>query len=249
MTEPDITTRHGFLAALHDLLKPEVYLEVGVQYGPSLQLSHAARLAIGIDPNPLTVAEGNQLIIQTTADRFFDYLRGHDGDPIRFTAGRRNFLRPTAGQDGLPPIDLAFIDGMHLSEYALRDFANIHRYVHPRSVVVFDDVLPRNQQEARRILPGEPIVGDWTGDVWKVAEILRHGDLTLRLVNVAPTGLLLVTGLDRFQADLPPAGWVDILDSAGWLTRQVEVPSGVLNRSEALPPLAALQQIRTELVH
>ena len=32
-------TRHEFLQALHELLHPEVYLEIGVQYGTSLALA------------------------------------------------------------------------------------------------------------------------------------------------------------------------------------------------------------------
>ena len=37
---------------------------------------------------------------------------------------------------------VAFIDGMHLAEYALRDVINTERYCHAASVIVVDDVLP-----------------------------------------------------------------------------------------------------------
>ena len=219
ITHPDITTRHGFLAALHDVVRAETYLEVGVQHGYSLQLAHGAQVAYGIDPNPLIHASGNQILFQMTSDEFFapDYYARPD--PLR--------------------VDLAFIDGMHLVEYALRDFANIERYCHPRSVVAFDDVLPRNAHEARRVEPGTPIVGDWTGDVWRVRAILNacRPTLTLRLVDVQPTGLLLVTGFGKIE--------LDDLGGYGW--SELPVPQVVYNRLGALKPLVALQHIRREL--
>ena len=48
------------------------------------------------------------------------------------------------------PVDLAFIDGMHLSEFALRDFINIEPFMADTGVIVIDDVLPRNGLEAAR---------------------------------------------------------------------------------------------------
>jgi hypothetical protein len=89
-----------------------------------------------------------------------------------------------------PPIDLVFIDGMHLFEYALRDYLNVERYANPGTVVVFDDVLPYNEAIATREQPP----GDWTGDVWKVVEILSdlRFDLEHRLVDVWSTGAFVV---------------------------------------------------------
>src|SRR5262245_53047739 len=105
---------------LHDLLKPKVYLEVGVQYGLSLDLAYAAEVAIGIDPNPLRGPNGNEQIFTMTSDEYFGTM------------------------DQLP-IDFAFIDGSHLYEDALKDFINIAALCHEKSVVVFDDVLPYNE--------------------------------------------------------------------------------------------------------
>jgi hypothetical protein len=48
------------------------------------------------------------------------------------------------------PIDLAFIDGLHLFEYAIRDFVNIERHTEWSSVTIIDDVLPRGPVEAAR---------------------------------------------------------------------------------------------------
>jgi predicted O-methyltransferase YrrM len=169
-----VTTRHEFLQQLHELLKPKTYLEIGVQHGWSLQLSKA-EMSIGIDPNPLVT--GSQLnmpnevfIAHQTSDDFFG-----------------TYIQPDVD---FGPIDFAFIDGMHLIENVLRDYANIERYCHERSVIVFDDVLPTTVAMAAR----EQCPGDWTGDVWRVYDILRERrpDLVLLLVDTQPTGVLVV---------------------------------------------------------
>lgn len=215
-------TRHVFLAQLHQLLQPKTYLEVGVQHGISLDLAHAAEVAIGIDPNPLVVAMGNQIVVHLTSDEYF---------------------ANTSGIEVVRQIDLAFIDGMHLFEYALRDFCNIERYCHPGSAVVLDDVLPRNQEEARRMAPGDPVYGDWTGDVWKVSIVLGayHGDLTYRLVDTQPTGLLVVTG---FPSRYPP--WSLSQDRIEYYAGIPGVPDEILNRTGAYEPAAALAEIAEE---
>lgn len=158
---------------LHDLLKPELYLEIGVQYGLSLDLAVHSEWAIGIDPNPLTQAKPNQTIYTMTSDHYF-----------------------SQGPHDVDQVDLAFIDGSHLFEDALRDFNNIARYCTNRSVIVFDDVLPYNQEVAARTMPP---AGDWTGDAWKVVPIIR-GRLGLTgtemmLVDTFPTGTFVVWNL------------------------------------------------------
>jgi hypothetical protein len=62
-------------------------------------------------------------------------------------------------------------------------------------VIVIDDVLPRNGLEAARDRKTEP----WTGDVYKVVEILRRRrpDLVVLLINTAPTGTAVVVGVDQ----------------------------------------------------
>lgn len=217
-TDP-LNTRHGFLQALHRLLAPQVYLEVGVQYGPSLALAEQAQIAIGIDPDPQVQPDRvrpNQHIFRMTADAFFA-----DWSP------------PVLHADGATDqtcIDLAFIDGSHLAEDAWRDYENIRRYIHPHGVIVFDDVLPRNVEEARRIPPGYPIVGDWTGDVWKLVGRLA-GARTQILVDTWPTGLLVCTDYDHYAPAIIDAG----------LTQEQEPPASILTRANALPAQATLQ--------
>ena len=42
-------------------------------------------------------------------------------------------------------MDLAFIDGLHLFEFSLRDFMNVEKLAHPGSVVVFDDAAAQHR--------------------------------------------------------------------------------------------------------
>ena len=216
---------------LHELVQPCTYLEIGVQHGWSLQLSHAP-ISIGIDPNSLVTA--GQLHKQTG----FNYVITHDTSDSYFA---NNFaVHDLNGK----PIDLAFIDGMHLVEFALRDFANIERYTNDRSVIVFDDVLPTTVAMAVR----EQCPGDWTGDVWRVYDILRERrpDLVLLLVDTQPTGLLVVLKPD---ADIGPK----IMDAydRGWCEEgqpyrtynQIDLHQAVLDRRHALDADLAFEQI------
>ena len=92
---------------------------------------------------------------------------------------------------------------MHLSDFALRDFINIEPFMADTGVVVLDDVLPRNGLEAARDRKTEP----WTGDVYKVVEILRRRrpDLVVLLINTAPTGTAVVVGVDQASTILQNA--------------------------------------------
>lgn len=118
-------SRHQMIAQLHERLHPRTYLEVGVRDGASLKLSRAR--TIGIDPAFRIDKEVrcDVQLVRTTSDDFF--------------------ARPDAVNHfkGVP-VDLAFIDGMHLSEFALRDFINIEPIMASTGAVIFDDVLPRN---------------------------------------------------------------------------------------------------------
>jgi Methyltransferase domain len=169
-------TRHELLEGLHKKTRPRTYLEIGIRTGRSMVLSRCR--SIGVDPmfkidNPIHC---DVQLIKATSDDFFA------GDA------------PLAHFDGVP-VDLAFIDGMHLSDFALRDFINIEPFMADTGVVVLDDVLPRNGLEAARDRKTEP----WTGDVYKVVEILRRRrpDLVVLLVNTAPTGTAVVVGVDQ----------------------------------------------------
>jgi hypothetical protein len=202
-----------FLAGLHERLRPRAYLEIGVRHGDSLALADCP--AVGIDPAPSlrVTLPGTARVVRRTSDEFF---------------ARKRPLRPLDGQRP----DLAFIDGMHLFEFALRDFAGVERLAKWSSAIVFDDIFPRDVKEAAR----DRRTRAWTGDVYKLLGILaRHRpDLLCLRVDTKPTGLLVVLGLD-------PASRVLVERYDEILERDLvpdpqPVPREVLERRGALEP-------------
>jgi len=163
------------LAELHRRLSPRAYLEIGIGNGRALALANCR--TVGIDPAYGITAQldGDVVLFRTTSDEYF---------------ARPNPLEATRGT----PFDLAFIDGLHLFEFALRDFIFTERHSSARGLVVFDDILPRTVDEAARLRH----TSVWTGDVYGVIEALRQyrPDLVLVPLNTRPTGLLAVANLD-----------------------------------------------------
>lgn len=205
--EPTMS-RHQFLRALHRKLAPRTYLEIGVSDGRSMTLSRAR--SIGVDPAFKVTAPVccDLELVRATSDDFF--------------AERPTLFDGTA-------VDLAFIDGLHVAEFAFRDFINVERRCAATSVIVLDDMLPRSSAEAARV----QCRGAWAGDVFKVAELLRQHrpDLTAVPVNTLPTGVVVVVGLDpasRVLSDRYDA----VLDELQAGDPQV-VPDHVLARVDA----------------
>jgi hypothetical protein len=167
--------RHELLQGLHEVLQPRTYFEIGVRKGISLGLSRVPSVAV--DPFYEVKAElqCDVHLVRASSDEFF---------------ARRH---PFAHFDK-PIIDLAFIDGMHLSEFALRDFINTEKFCHAGSVVVFDDMLPRSSIEAGRGREGSAATGAWAGDVYKVIDSLKtvRPDLIVLELDTVPTGTLMV---------------------------------------------------------
>ena len=165
--------KYEILDDIHQKLQPKFYLEIGVQTGKSLVLAKCRSL--GIDPMPqLKYPLSEQAcVIKTTSDQFFAMQ---------------------ADVQLKEPPDLVFIDGMHLMEYALRDFINVERYASSSTLVVIDDIYPCHPAQTER----HRRTRAWTGDVWKLLAILEEyrPDLLLQTLNAYPTGLLLVVGLD-----------------------------------------------------
>jgi hypothetical protein len=223
--------RHELLQSLHELLEPRSYFEIGVNTGRSLTLSRTR--SVGVDP---FFAVNRELhcdlhLVRASSDEFF---------------ARRH---PFAHLDE-PVVDLTFIDGMHLSEYALRDVINTERYTRSTSVIVMDDMLPRTVAEAARTyLPRQA----WAGDVYKVVPVLRtlRPDLICLEVDTEPTGVAVILLPD-------PASRV-LLEAYGSLVGGLvgpdpqPVPDEVLHRTHAVAPerlLAApvwkeLRELRT----
>jgi predicted O-methyltransferase YrrM len=189
---------HEVLRRIHHVLKPKTYLEVGTSTGNSLALAECPSIAI--DPSFAVTAN---VIGKKTQCHFFQM-------------GSDEFFRAHSPQTFLGnTIDLAFLDGMHLFEYLLRDFTNIERHCTRNSIIALHDCIPTdayitertNDPAARELVSTRP--GWWTGDVWKVVLILQkyRPDLTIVCVDAPPTGLVLITNLypdsrilrDRYQ--------------------------------------------------
>lgn len=197
------------LSVFHRELSPRNYLEIGVEYGTSL--ARAECNAIGIDPSPnlrRTLA-AHQRVMEMTSEDFF---LGHDVTSM------------------LHPLDLVFIDGMHLVEHVITEFMWIEQHAHRGTVVVIDDIFPNHRIQAERLRQSRA----WVGDVWKAVDLLRfaRSDLLVLTLDTYPTGCAVVIGLDSESTGLWSAYDVWLGDQM----RAAEVPERVLRRSGALAP-------------
>lgn len=226
--------RHEFLRRLHTLGAPRNYFEIGVNDGRSLALSRVRSVAV--DPAfKITVPlRCNLELVKATSDEFFAQRQ-----PLRHLRRRRqglgNLLRRYAGsreQRTRSTIDLAFIDGLHLFEFALRDFMNVERYSEWWSVIVIDDVLPRNIDEAAR----DRHTRAWAGDVYKLIPVLERyrQDLVLIPVDTLPTGVLLVFGADPRSRVLQEHYDEIVTECVG--PDPQPVPTRILRREVAVDP-------------
>jgi predicted O-methyltransferase YrrM len=207
-----------FLQAVHRLLEPAQYLEIGLGRGHSMALARCR--TVGIDPAFAIDAEidCDVALFRTTSDEYF---------------ARDDPLAPTGGK----PFDLAFIDGLHLFEFALRDLINTERHCSAKSLIIFDDVLPRSADEAAR----QRHTRAWTGDVYPIIEVLAkyRPELSVVPVGTQPTGLLLVIGLDP-QNTVLADNYTDILAEFRRPDPQ-HVPAALLDRTAALSPQRVLE--------
>ncbi|WP_299880736.1 class I SAM-dependent methyltransferase [uncultured Cocleimonas sp.] len=166
------------LKSFHKRIKPKRYIEIGVCKGASFELVDPRVHAIGIDPDPqLDVKDlpEKHVVRVETSDSYFSsdkIIKDLEGDPF----------------------DMAFLDGMHLFEFALRDLMNLEKYSKPTSVVFIHDLYPMNAETAKR----DRIADFWSGDVWKLVLCLQkyRPDLDLSILPCPPTGLGAVTKLD-----------------------------------------------------
>ena len=165
------------LDRIHQHLLPRTYVEIGVSTGRSLTLALPGTMSVGIDPDPrlsFPLRRGARIFHQTSDDFFANH------DLTRLFGGIQ--------------LDLAFIDGMHHFEVALRDFMNLERSSSIGTTILIHDCLPIDEVTAAH----ERSTSIWSGDIWRLIALLREfrPDLEVNVVDVAPTGLGIITGLD-----------------------------------------------------
>jgi hypothetical protein len=174
-----------FLATLDKALAPELVFESGSS--GDFAIRHFSRSTVCVDPGlhrlPERAAAARTLFFKTDSARFF------------------RTMNPAAVLGG--PIDLAFLDGEHLFEMVLDDFIHTERLCQAGSQIILHDCLPLNTRMAERVRRSDPDEAEatrafWTGDAWKMLPILRkyRPDLTITVVDCAPTGLVICSGLN-----------------------------------------------------
>ena len=141
----NFSNRHD---VINHISNPEdKYLEIGVETGYTFNNVHFNDKT-GVDPSP---AFNSDNVVIKTSDDFFENLQLND------------------------LFDVVFIDGMHQTEYVIKDINNCITYLNDNGKVLLDDVIPLNYDEQLKI-PIKHTYEDgilktmvpWTGDVWKV---------------------------------------------------------------------------------
>ena len=167
---------YNFLRLLHKTIKPKKYLEIGVCDGSSIVLANSSTVCYGVDPAPnikVNLSENITIYTQTSDDFFKDYKEANVSDK---------------------KFDFAFIDGMHLFDFVLRDFINTEKHCNKNAIIALHDTIPRDEETSRR----DNLGGFWTGDVYKFVLILKKYRPDLKILNTdaKPSGVLLVKNLD-----------------------------------------------------
>lgn len=211
---------YSVLRWLHELLRPERYLEVGIRQGDSLRLALPETKCIGIDPAPLLQEPlpPNTRLFAMTSNQFFE-------------------SQSLADIWGVNTFSLAFVDGLHLFEQALLDFAHLERLATPASIIIIHDCLPLEATTSERARSTH----FYSGDVWKLALCLknRRPDLKIKTIRTGPTGLCVVGNL-QCQTDLSFRMYGEYvaeylpLQFADYKNRLGEMPETVENTLEAL---------------
>lgn len=162
---------------LHEDLRPESYVEIGVWHGHSLRLAMPPTIALGIDPSPEVddCWKTRTQVLSMASTEFF----------------AKHALREFIGADRF---SLAFVDGSHQFEQVMEDISNLERYAGPKSVIAVHDTVALDEETAAR----ERLTTFYTGDVWKVVPFLKQyrSDLEFITVRTGPSGLTLIRRLN-----------------------------------------------------
>lgn len=176
----------ALLDTLHGNLAPATYFEIGTLHGNTLKLAKCSSIAV--DPkfritSDVIGTKPSCHFFQEPSDRFF-----RTRDPIKILGSE---------------IDMAFLDGMHLFEFLLRDFMHTERFCRSNSVILLHDCLPPGffmtvRDATDPLRKQSKFANWWTGDVWKIVPVLQkyRPDLSITITDSAPTGLVIITNLN-----------------------------------------------------
>ncbi len=162
---------------LHEELRPDSYIEIGVASGSTLRLAAPPTIAVGVDPNPRPEAyEGWSAPTQL----------------LRIPSNEFFATRTLTEFFGTDHFSMAFVDGLHLYEQALRDILNLEPHAGPDSLIAVHDTIPLDEKSSAR----ERTTKFYTGDVWKVLPWLaaHRPQLSVTTVEAGPSGLTLIAG-------------------------------------------------------
>ncbi|HVO64006.1 MAG TPA: class I SAM-dependent methyltransferase [Terriglobales bacterium] len=211
---------YSVLRWIHQVLCPARYLEIGIRHGDSLRVALPGTRCVGIDPAPVV-----------------NYPLGSDTRIFAMTS--TEFFETQNLEDiwGANSFSLAFLDGLHLFEQALLDFAHLECLATPESVVMIHDVLPLDAETSERTRRTD----FYSGDVWKLAMCLHQHrpDLRIRTIRTRPTGLCVIGGfefhshrsIDMYEAYL--AEYLP-LQFSDFRSRLSDLPETVDNTPEAV---------------
>jgi len=147
-----------------DLLQATTYLEIGVATARTFMAVNAVR-KIGVEPrkpNPDLVP----LIDNASVYNF--QLKSDD------------FFAAESGLIAEQPVDVAFVDGLHDWQQAVRDVENCLDHLSDSGLIIMHDCSPTNEimttsydklEEVR--MAGKWHGTSWTGDTWKAIVLLR----------------------------------------------------------------------------
>ena len=163
-------------------LQPEVYnyFEIGTNTGNSLKIAKGN--CIGVDPRfeiEQDIAQGkeNLKLYQIPSDDFFEnyQTKALNGNKVHFS----------------------FIDGLHHADQVFKDIINTEAIMLNDGIISVHDIIPIDNKSANR--KRGPVIGAWTGDVWKAIYVLmeHRQDLKFIFLNCPPSGLLLIFNLDN----------------------------------------------------
>lgn len=177
---------HQVLIEAERRLNPDWYLEIGSRSGTSI--AHRTCNFVAVDP-----------VFNLKADVFNDARQMHFIQQTSDDFFASGFL----GKLGIRP-DFAFIDGMHLFEYALRDVMNAEAAMHPDGIIAIHDVCPYDHGMAMREPGPDDAPFAWTGDVWKTVVIMKElrPDLRVEVLTASSTGLCVLRNLDHANRTL-----------------------------------------------